>query len=71
MSLTKQNLISPPLLYHVPQNKLNLETDTGNERKIFYLHQRTTNVWISDFYNSVVDSAFILLTLRIVQVSHL
>lgn len=53
MSLTKHNLISHSLLYHVPQDKLNLETDTGNEGKIFYLQQQTIIVWIGDFYNSM------------------
>lgn len=53
MSLTKQNLISHSLLYHVSQDKLNLETDTGNKGKIFYLQLQTIIVWISDFYNSM------------------
>lgn len=56
MSHTKQNLISPSFLYHVPQDKLNLETDTENEGKILYLHQQTIIICISDFYNSVCST---------------
>lgn len=56
MSLTKQNLISPSLVYYVPQDKLNLKTDPGNEEKVFYLHQQTIIEWISDFCNSVCST---------------